>query len=158
MVQGGCGTRRPLEEKYGKLVEQCAAGHLYRWLDNPEGRLALVIALDQLPRNLFRGTPRAFAYDAQTTAWCLAAVHTGQDQMLKPIQRVFLYMPLQHFEDLQAQETGVQLFERLARENAEWPVFARGVPGFCANPPRYHRPFWAFSPPQRGSRPRKHPR
>jgi uncharacterized protein (DUF924 family) len=51
-------------------------------------------------------------------------VHTGQDQLLKPIQRVFLYMPLQHFEDLQAQETGVQLFERLARENREWPVFA----------------------------------
>jgi len=124
-----------LEEKFGKLVEQCAAGHLYRWLDNPEGRLALVIALDQLPRNLFRGTPRAFAYDAQTTAWCLAAVHTGQDQMLKPIQRVFLYMPLQHFEDLQAQETGVQLFERLARENAEWPVFAEEFLAFA----RIHR-------------------
>ena len=124
-----------LEEKYGKLVEQCAAGHLYRWLDNPEGRLALVIALDQLPRNLFRGTPRAFAYDAQTAAWCLAAVHTGQDQMLKPIQRVFLYMPLQHFEDLQAQATGVQLFERLARENAEWPVFAEEFLAFA----RIHR-------------------
>ena len=113
-----------LAEKYGRLVDQCASGHLYRWLDQPEGRLALVIALDQLPRNLFRGTPRAFAYDAQTAAWCLAAVHTGQDQMLKPIQRVFLYMPLQHCEDLQAQETGVQLFERLARENTEWPVFS----------------------------------
>jgi uncharacterized protein (DUF924 family) len=113
-----------LTEKYGKLVEQCAAGHLYHWLEKPEGRLALVIALDQLPRNLFRGMPRAFAYDARTAAWCLAAVHTGQDQMLKPIQRVFLYMPLQHFEDVQAQQTGVQLFERLARENAEWPVFA----------------------------------
>jgi uncharacterized protein (DUF924 family) len=113
-----------LAEKYGKLVEQCAAGHLYRWLEKPEGRLALIIALDQLPRNLFRGMPRAFAYDARTAAWCLAAVHTGQDQMLKPIQRVFLYMPLQHFEDVQAQHTGVQLFERLARENAEWPVFA----------------------------------
>ena len=72
-----------LAEKYGRLVDQCASGHLYRWLDQPEGRLALVIALDQLPRNLFRGTPRAFAYDAQTAAWCLAAVHTGQDQMLK---------------------------------------------------------------------------
>jgi len=113
-----------LGETYGRLVEQCAAGHLYRWLDKPEGRLALILALDQLPRNLFRGTPRAFAYDARTAAWSLAAIHTGQDQMLKPIQRVFLYMPLQHFEDLQAQQTGVQLYERLARENAEWPVFA----------------------------------
>lgn len=114
-----------LQRKYGALVEQCAAGQWYRWLDNPEGRLALVIALDQLPRNLFRGTPRAFAWDAQTTAWCLAAVHTGQDRSLKPIQRVFLYMPLQHSEDLQAQETGVQLYTRLARENAEWPAFEK---------------------------------
>ena len=114
-----------LYEKYSRLVEECAAGHLYRWLDKPEGRLALVIALDQLPRNLFRGTPRAFAYDARTAAWCLAAVHTGQDQLLKPVQRAFLYMPLQHFEDLQAQEVGVQLFERLARQNEEWPVFDR---------------------------------
>jgi len=114
-----------LAAKYGKLVDECASGHLYRWLDNPEGRLALIIALDQLPRNLFRGTPRAFAYDARTAAWCLAAVHTGQDRLLQPIQRVFLYMPLQHFEDLQAQETGVRLYERLAQENADWPVFAR---------------------------------
>jgi len=120
-----------LEEKYGKLVEQCAAGHLYRWLDHPEGRLALVIALDQLPRNLFRGSPRAFAYDARTAAWCLAAVHTGQDRLLQPIQRAFLYMPLQHFEDLQAQETGVQLYERLARENAEWPVFTNEFLSFA---------------------------
>lgn len=124
-----------LGEKYARLVEQCASGHLHRWLDNPEGRLALVIALDQLPRNLFRGTPRAFAYDARTAAWCLAAVHTGQDQMLKPIQRAFLYMPLQHFEDLQAQEAGVQLFERLARENAEWPAFDNEFLAFA----RIHR-------------------
>ena len=54
-----------LAERHGKLVEQCARGALYHWLDQPEGRLALVIALDQLPRNLFRGTPRAFAYDAR---------------------------------------------------------------------------------------------
>ena len=112
-----------LSDKYDRLVEQCASGHLHDWLSKPEGRLALIIALDQLPRNLFRGTPRAFAYDAQTAAWCLAAVHTGQDQLLKPIQRVFMYMPLQHFEDLQAQETSVQLYERLARENGDWPVF-----------------------------------
>jgi len=125
------GRDAALAEKYGRLVDQCAAGHLYQWLDKPEGRLALIIALDQLPRNLFRGTPRAFAYDAQTSAWCLAAVHTGQDQLLKPIQRAFLYMPLQHREDLQAQETSVQLFDRLARENAEWPAFGEEFLAFA---------------------------
>ena len=114
-----------LSSKYGALLERCARGDMYRWLQRPEGRLALVIALDQLPRNLYRGTQRAFAFDAQALAWCLAAVHTGEDLRLKPVERVFLYMPLQHAEDLQAQEVGVQLYQRLAHENAEWPVFER---------------------------------
>ncbi len=115
-----------LAERFGELVEQCAIGRYYRWLDDPEGRLALILALDQLPRNLFRGTPRAFAYDAWTTAWCLAAAHTGQDQALKPIQRAFLYMPLQHMEDLQSQKTGVALYERLAEDTAPSKVYRDG--------------------------------
>lgn len=126
---------RDLAARYGPLVEHCAAGLRQSWLDQPEGRLALVIALDQLPRNLYRGSPRAFAHDAQTAAWCLAAVHTGQDQLLTPIQRAFLYMPLQHFEDLQAQEVGVALYERLAHEMSDWPVFEREFLAFA----RIHR-------------------
>ena len=113
-------------ERIGELVEQCAIGRYYRWLDDPEGRLALTLALDQLPRNLFRGTPRAFAYDAWTTAWCLAAAHTGQDRALKPIQRAFLYMPLQHMEDLQAQQAGVALYERLAEETSPLEYYRTG--------------------------------
>lgn len=124
-----------LAEQFGGLVEQCSQGRMYRWLDDPEGRLALILALDQLPRNLFRGTPRAFAYDPYTAALCLAAAHTGQDQQLTPIQRVFLYMPLQHFEDLQAQDTGVRLYQRLADEHPEPPVLSEGVLPFA----RLHR-------------------
>ena len=114
---------RQLQARFGKLVEQAASGDLYHWLDEAEGRLALIIALDQLPRNLFRGTPRAFAHDACTAAWCLAAAHSGQDRLLEPVQRAFLYMPLQHFEDLQAQQAGVALYDRLADDTPEWPVF-----------------------------------
>ena len=124
-----------MADRFGGLVEECAAGHLCHWLDDIEGRLAMIIALDQLPRNLFRGTPRAFSNDAYTAALCLAAAHTGQDRALKPIQRAFLYMPLQHFEDLQAQEAGVQLYARLAEENSEWPVFAENFAPFA----RLHR-------------------
>ena len=124
-----------MADRFSGLVEECAAGHHYHWLDDPEGRLAMILALDQLPRNLFRGTPRAFSNDSYTAALCLAAAHTGQDKALKPIQRAFLYMPLQHFEDLQAQEAGVQLYERLAEENPKWPVFAEGFTAFA----RLHR-------------------
>jgi len=122
---------RVMTERFSGLVEECAAGRNYHWLDDPEGRLAMIIALDQLPRNLFRGSPRAFGNDAFTAALCLAAAHTGQDKALKPIQRAFLYMPLQHFEDLQAQEAGVLLYAQLAEENPEWPVFAEGFTAFA---------------------------
>jgi len=124
-----------LKERFGPLVEQCADGACYQWLDDPEGRLALILVLDQLPRNCFRGTPRAFTYDPYTAALCLAATQTGQDRALKPIQRVFLYMPLQHFEDLQAQEAGVALYERLADETPSPPVYRKGVLPFA----RQHR-------------------
>lgn len=129
------GRDEMLANKYGALVERAARGDLHRWLDNAEGRLALVIALDQLTRNLFRGSPRAFEHDALAVAWCLAAVHTGVHLSLKPVERAFLYMPLQHAEDLQAQEAGVQLYGRLAHENAEWPVFEREFLAFA----RVHR-------------------
>ena len=115
-----------LAERFGELVEQCTVGKYYRWLDDPEGRLALILALDQLPRNLFRGTPRAFAYDAWTTAWCLAAARTGQDQELTQIQRAYLYMPLQHMEDLQAQQAGVAFYERLAEETDPLKYYHEG--------------------------------
>lgn len=124
-----------LTDRFADLVEQCAQGQHYRWLDDPEGRLALILALDQLPRNLFRGTPRAFAHDSYTAALCLAAAQTGQERALKPIQRVFLYMPLQHFEDMQAQEAGVALYQRLADENPGTPALKDGFLPFA----RIHR-------------------
>jgi uncharacterized protein (DUF924 family) len=114
-----------LTSQFGELVERCARGENYRWLDHPEGRLGLVIALDQLPRNLFRGTPRAFENDPYTAALCLAAAQTGEDRQLTP-QRAFLYMPLQHFEDLRAQDAGVRLYERLAEEYPEYPALGEG--------------------------------
>jgi uncharacterized protein (DUF924 family) len=123
-----------LREQFGELVDLCAQGLNYRWLNEPEGRLALVITLDQLPRNLFRGTPRAFQYDAYTTALCLAAARTGEDRKLQPIQRMFLYMPLQHFEDLQAQNAGVSLYRTLVEENPDFPVLEG-----CLSYARVHR-------------------
>ena len=124
-----------LAGQFSGLLEECAAGKHYEWLEHPEGRLAVIIALDQLPRNLFRGTPRAFANDAYTAALCLAAALTGQDRELAPIQRAFLYMPLQHFEDLAGQEAGVALYEQLANDTPEWPQFRQGFLPFA----RQHR-------------------
>lgn len=121
--------------QFGDLVEECAAGAHYDWLEYPEGRLAVIIALDQLPRNLFRGTPRAFAYDPYTAALSMAAALTGQDHQLGPVHRAFLYMPLQHFEDLAGQEAGVALYEQLAADTPQWPQLREGFLPFA----RQHR-------------------
>lgn len=115
-----------LAKRFETLRRECAEGLHYDWLKYPEGRLAMIIALDQLPRNLFRGSADAFTHDPYTAALCLAAALTGQDRELKPVQRAFLYMPLQHFEDLAGQESGVALYQQLANDVPEWPIFREG--------------------------------
>ena len=120
-----------LASLFRPVSEQCATGSNYRWLENAEGRLAMIIALDQLPRNLYRGTPRAFANDAYTAALALSTAATGMDLELRPIQRAFLYMPLQHFEDLQAQNRGVELYRVLAEDACDWPEFREGFLPFA---------------------------
>ena len=105
-----CATR------FATSLEDAARGALDDWAGTPQGRLALVILLDQMPRNIHRGSPAAFAHDAQAAAHCIAGIESGQDRSLHPVERVFLYMPLQHAEDLGLQRRSVERFESLATE------------------------------------------
>ena len=105
-----------LRARFEPLVREAAAGALDAWAVSPRGRLALILLLDQLPRNLFRGEPRAFATDAQALAWTLSGMDAGLDRALPPIERTFFYMPMEHAEDLAVQERGVAAFQALARE------------------------------------------
>ena len=84
----------------------------------PRVALATAIVLDQFPRNMFRGDPRAYATDAQARAVAKAAIAAGQDRALPKNERVFLYMPLQHSEDAADQRLGVELVSTLGNE--EW--------------------------------------
>lgn len=79
----------------------------------PAVALATVIVLDQFPRNMFRGTPRAFATDDNARHVATAAVDLGIDVLLTPQERVFLYLPFEHAEDRDAQAQSVALFEKL---------------------------------------------
>ncbi|SMF38702.1 Uncharacterized conserved protein, DUF924 family [Tistlia consotensis] len=107
----------------GALHERAAAGELDHWAAEPEGALALVVLLDQVPRNLFRGTPRAFATDARALAVCRAALAAGHDAALADDRRrIFLYLPLEHSEDLADQERCVALCARLS--NPDWLSYA----------------------------------
>ena len=102
--------------RFATLVEAAANGGLGDWAGTPHGRLALVILLDQMPRNIHRGSPGAFMHDALAAAHCLAGIESGQDRSLHAVERVFLYMPLQHAEDLALQRRSVEQFGSLAAE------------------------------------------
>ena len=80
----------------------------------PRERLAAIILLDQFPRNIHRGRPEAFAWDALAQQQARAAFALGDEAVLRPIERVFLYLPLEHAEDIELQELSVQRFASLA--------------------------------------------
>jgi len=100
-------------EQLGPLYAQARAGEIDGWAVEADGLLALVILLDQVPRNLFRGTPEAFTTDAKALALARLAVDQGMDRDLGVDQRAFLYLPFEHAEDLADQERAVALFRAL---------------------------------------------
>jgi uncharacterized protein (DUF924 family) len=89
------------------------AGDYDHWADDPLGRLALIILLDQFSRNIFRGSARAFVQDERALSLCLEGLDSGVDRGLPLMQRVFFYLPLEHCEDLEIQKTSVAAFESL---------------------------------------------
>jgi uncharacterized protein (DUF924 family) len=95
--------------------ETAAGGKLDYWGTSAEGALALVLILDQIPRNIFRGTPRAYATDLAARAAADHALARGFDRMVAPAWRLFFYMPFHHSEDLADQRRSVALFEALPR-------------------------------------------
>ena len=100
-------------------VERALAGALNDWAQKPEGRLALILLLDQMTRNLFRDTPRAFAGDAAALALSQAALQDGQLEKEDDVfRRIFTLMPLMHSEDLAVQQQSVALFARYGDENS----------------------------------------
>ena len=99
--------------------ERAAAGELDFWSASARGALALILLLDQFPRNMFRGAPRSFATDPQALAAAREAIARGFDLALPPIQRSFVYMPFEHSESLAPQEESMRLFEKLAAEHPE---------------------------------------
>lgn len=88
------------------------------WLDAPRECLARIIVLDQFPRNMFRGTPGAFATDPQALAVARGIVARGFDAAYLPAQRWFAYLPFEHAEDLARQGESLALFERLRGDPA----------------------------------------
>jgi uncharacterized protein (DUF924 family) len=105
-----------IRARFGELLEQAASGDLASWADGPRRRLSLILLLDQFPRNMFRGSPRAFAHDAEALALTLSGLQSAADAALDPVERMFFYMPLQHAESREVQDESVAAYRRLLTE------------------------------------------
>jgi uncharacterized protein (DUF924 family) len=103
--------------------EDAAHGRLDDWKNEPRSCLALVLLLDQFPRNMFRGTARAFATDAKARELSRHAIESGFDLELSLIMRMFLYLPLEHSENPDDQLESVQLTSALVAENPDYTEF-----------------------------------
>ncbi len=99
-----------ISERFGELHASAVACELYGWRKSAEGRLAEILVLDQFSRNIFRGTPRAFAADPLALALAQEAVAGGVGESLEGSQRSFLYMPYMHSESRRIHEVAEQLF------------------------------------------------
>ncbi|MFN4024993.1 MAG: DUF924 family protein [Hyphomonas sp.] len=118
---GGEAFDRLLAAQFQPLLETLSAGPLaHDWAARgPRGRLSAIIVLDQMSRNIFRASPRAFAQDLLALTLCKAGLAKGEDKALSEAERVFFYLPLEHSEALEDQHRSVELFEALARESSE---------------------------------------
>ena len=105
-----------VRDRFGDTHDAARTGALDAWRARPLSALALAIALDQFPRNVFRGDPRAFAADPRALEVARGIVAAGFDRVLLPVERWFVYLPFEHAEDLDAQRESLRLFESLAGE------------------------------------------
>lgn len=104
---------REIRERFLPLYEQAAAGKLAHWKDRPADNLALIVMLDQFPRNMFRGSMRAFAADALALEAARHAVARGHDRGMLPVERMFVYLPFEHSEVLADQLEACELARAL---------------------------------------------
>ena len=102
-----------IREQFLGDVLEAGRGRLDNLSGTADGVLALLLLLDQFPRNVFRGEAQAYAYDAKARAVARLAVGMGLDKVLSPVERIFIYLPFEHSEDMEDQIRSVALFKTL---------------------------------------------
>lgn len=111
---------REIRERFLTAHEAAAAGKLSDWEQDPQGALALLILLDQIPRNMFRGDARTFATDPLARAVAAGAIVRGFDSQFPGDMRGFFYLPFMHSEDLADQERSVTLYRAAGLDNLKY--------------------------------------
>jgi uncharacterized protein (DUF924 family) len=112
-------------DRFADTLIAAGAGQLDHWALTPRNRLALIVVLDQFPHHIHRNHGQSFAYDAQSLALAQAMVQNGDAARIAPIERVFVYLPLEHAESLALQDESVALYAQLVADAsaAERPLF-----------------------------------
>ena len=114
--------------KFEPVHHRAARGEYDAWVDHPDGCLALLILLDQFPRNLYRSSAHAFATDPKARAVALGAVDNGFDRQVEPILRNFFYLPFAHSERLADQDYGLALCTEAGDpDNIKWAGLHRDI-------------------------------
>lgn len=118
---------RQLRERFSEDHERAATGELEDWKARPRECLALILLLDQIPRNIFREDARSYATDALAREAARHAIASGFDSELEEIERWFVYLPFEHSEDIEDQRRSVELFEALGdgEESVDVTYYAR---------------------------------
>jgi uncharacterized protein (DUF924 family) len=111
-------------ERFTVHYEMAKEGLSNHWNDDADGALALSIALDQFPRHMFRGSPRAYESDNKALTLVKQAISRGFDQVMEPVKRGFLYLPFQHSEELREQERSLELFTKMKDVNEAGYIYA----------------------------------
>jgi uncharacterized protein (DUF924 family) len=114
-----------IRRRFAAACEAAARGELGGWEASAQGALALLLLLDQFPRNLYRGSARAFEADPLARAVAARAIARGFDRRTGPALRPFFYLPFQHSESLEDQDRAVALCETLERAGGESARAAR---------------------------------
>lgn len=105
-----------IKTRFGDIVTLALNGELDHWQETSRGHLALIILLDQFTRNIYRGSAQAFSGDPLAYMLTQQGLSKGVDQLLSFSERIFFYMPLEHAENLHAQQQCIQLLEALKDE------------------------------------------
>jgi len=114
-----------VRKRFADLHERLT--HNPEWLDERRSCLARIIVLDQFPRNMFRGTPRAFESDALALEAARHMVASGWDATLRPVEKQFVYLPFEHSEALTDQERACELMRPLGQELYDWALRHKAI-------------------------------
>ena len=117
-----------IQLKFEPVHHAAARGEYDAWAGDPDGALALLILLDQFPRNLFRRSAHAFATDPKARTLARAATEAGFDKKVEPTLRNFFYLPFEHSEDLADQDYGLALTTEAGDpDNIKWAALHRDI-------------------------------